>query len=249
MSHEEFIKIIAKYLADEEYMDCRIMPSVIISHAGLVSEWGKSRLAINANNLFGILGSTTEGDLYTLVESCTTSTGKPVEVERRYRSYQSWKDSVHDFINTVLVLPKYDSLRDKDCSNCSDREIEKTIGQYHVYPKRYGTLMRSTITRYNLKKYDVMFGHRNPYNISQVGDCGEIVKWIQYELNVRGYRTGVDIEDGIFEYNMMRLVMQFQRDNGIPPTGIVDLKTMSMLSSIPILTERKQTNEVIDYRF
>ena len=70
-------------------------------------------------------------------------------------------------------------------------------------------------------------------NIAQIGDRGEIVRWLQYELRTRGYESKDPFACDFFDYPMMNMVRDYQKDHGLEPHGVVDLKTLrSLLDTI-----------------
>ena len=82
MSHEEFIQIV-KTAIYEECTDGRVVPSVLIAHAAVVSDWGRSEVAMNANNLYNVTCSSILGGLgsYEATVPTETSSGKRVNTE------------------------------------------------------------------------------------------------------------------------------------------------------------------------
>lgn len=233
MSHDEFIQMVAKEVIKHSD-DCRIVPSIIIAHAGIISRWGTTDAAIKANNLFSILSDVNwPGEIYSLHESFHTTTGIKIQKETNYKKYKSWSASIEDFIYVVLSMDRFISIYNKDVDRCKSSDVELTLGQYYHYPEAYTGVLKKVISDYNLRSFDdKTTRHHNPYNIAQIGDVGDVVRWIQYELACRGYKCAViGFEDGIFEYNLMCQVMKFQHDQKLPVTGIVDLTTLSLLAS------------------
>ena len=53
MSHEEFIQIV-KTAIYEECTDGRVVTSILIANEAVVSDWGRSEVAMNANNLYNV---------------------------------------------------------------------------------------------------------------------------------------------------------------------------------------------------
>lgn len=76
----------------------------------------------------------------------------------------------------------------------------------------------------------------NPYNKPdtdlKMGSTGEGVKWVQFELQRRGYDIGPSGIDGIFGKYTDQAVRQFQKDNGLAVDGIVGAKTRSKLEEV-----------------
>lgn len=78
MSNNEFIDLV-KDAVYEVCLDGRIMPSILIAHAAILSNWGKSDIAINANNLYNVqCPPLLVGESYVVNDTINTITGKSV---------------------------------------------------------------------------------------------------------------------------------------------------------------------------
>jgi lysozyme family protein len=92
----------------------------------------------------------------------------------------------------------------------------------------------SCITKYDLDKYDWnnVQSVSNPYVLSdsiiKKGSKGESVKWLQYELNKRGYKLSVD---GDFGTKTEAAVKDFQSKNKLVVDGIVGKNTIRSLTN------------------
>lgn len=227
MSHEEFIKLVKDAIYDE-CTDARIVPSILIAHAALLSDWGRSELAIKANNLYKTAASSifSKKSVYEQTSYSETSSGKLIPLRTSYRVYDSWYDSVTDYIARILNKEKY--LAMTEC-----KTLEESL---HCYveltdketPHLESRIM-SFITMYRLDQYDYIRSRHNPFNLAQIGDRGEIVRWLQYELSVRGYKISASFIGDFFDYPTMIAVRDYQKDHGLDPHGILDLKTLKTL--------------------
>ena len=96
---EEFIRTIVPYAVDvaQEY---NVYPSIIVAQSILESDWGRSPLAVNANNLFGIKG-TYNGDFVWHETKEDDGTGFQYNVTDRFAKYPSYKESVEN--NAKLI--------------------------------------------------------------------------------------------------------------------------------------------------
>ena len=229
MSHEEFIKIV-KDAIYEECIDARIVPSILIAHAIIISDWGTDDVAIKANNLFKIKTSTwyTSRESYTCVVLTETSSGKMFQQEVHYRIYDSWRDSVVDYIARMLSKEKYDVMVSLNTTmECVRKYVELTDQSTPHLESRINNIIQN----YQLTQYDYIRGKYNPFNIAQIGDRGEFVKWLQYELSSRGYDIVAPFIGDFFDYPTMAALKNYQRDHDLEPHGIVDLKTLKTLIS------------------
>ncbi|GAA0076397.1 glucosaminidase domain-containing protein [Clostridium sp. CTA-5] len=90
--------------AIELYNKYGILPSITISQAILESNWGKSDLSIEANNLFGIKAdSSWKGKSITM----TTSEYYDSVIKDTFRSYQNKTDSLDDYGKFILNNKRY----------------------------------------------------------------------------------------------------------------------------------------------
>ncbi|WP_080844301.1 glucosaminidase domain-containing protein [Cytobacillus gottheilii] len=94
-----FIEEIAPY-AKRVQEESNILASLLISQAILESAWGKSKLAQEGKNLFGIKG-TYNGQSVTM-PTWEVVKGQRVEVQAAFRKYPSWYESFQDLANLYL---------------------------------------------------------------------------------------------------------------------------------------------------
>lgn len=142
--------------AIENYRLYGILPSITIAQAILESNFGKSELSLEANNLFGIkVGLNWEGEAITV----STMEGYNTEVMDDFRSYDSVSDSLIDHGHFLANNPRYTehgvfeaktyreqakALENAGYSTAVDEQGNKT------YAKRIGELIR----QYNLQLID-----------------------------------------------------------------------------------------------
>lgn len=77
-----------------------------------------------------------------------------------------------------------------------------------------------------LKDYVAGNPYREPTTNVKLGSSGNIVKWVQYELNESGSNLTID---GIFGTKTRDAVILFQQDHNLTADGIVGVKTRSAL--------------------
>ena len=98
MDKSNFVESISKG-ALEGWEDHKILPSLTIAQGILESAWGQSKLAKEANNLFGIKDSKDwTGETYS-INTTEFIDGEKVTVEAKFRKYDSPSDSVRDHGN------------------------------------------------------------------------------------------------------------------------------------------------------
>lgn len=149
----DFIDKVANALKGQKL---NILPSVTIAQAILESNWGKSSLAVEANNLFGIKASKDwTGEVYKKQTKEQKKTGEVYTITADFRKYGSYLESIKDhdkfFISTpwrrenyrkVLEAKNYktQALALRDCGYATDLN--------------YGTKLIQLIERLGLQQYD-----------------------------------------------------------------------------------------------
>lgn len=131
-----------------------ILPSIIIGQAILESNFGKSELAIKANNLFGIKGDYKGNSVKMPTIEYANKTRYTIEAE--FRAYPDWKSSLID--HTKLFLEgnswnenQYDEV--VDATNYKKAAYALKKNSYSTDPK-YPEKLIDIIEQYKLDKYD-----------------------------------------------------------------------------------------------
>ena len=91
--------------AKADYQRTKILPSLIIAQGILESGWGKSALAIDGNNLFGIRGDF-NGESILGTDKDIDRYGNPFPVVVLFRKYPSFAESIKDHAD-MLTKPRY----------------------------------------------------------------------------------------------------------------------------------------------
>ena len=201
-----FINEIARciYIADPEQ---KILPSLIIAQACLESNYGKSKLAIEAKNLFGV-----KGKGYT-INTKEYLKNEYVTVKAEFQLYNSWQDSVNDQVRRFTKVSRYSKIPGIKDYKLACNEVYKA--GYATDP-RYPSKLISVIESNKLYEYDqkegVVLVNRNkiieaalmlqsknikyklgakamPPTIPKTLDCSGFVRYC-YKL------AGADIPDG-----------------------------------------------------
>lgn len=197
--------------------------SPILAQASVESFKGQglSQLAAKYNNYFGMkAGSSWTGRVVNLGTGEEYTKGVITHITAGFRVYDSMEDGVKgyfDFINTK----RYANLK-----------LATTPEQYLQYIKLDGYATSSTyvstnlqrIVGMNLTRFDnftsvVVTGNPYPAPIKNIklNSRGNDVRWLQYELNKRGYKL---IVDGIAGNLTIGALKDFQLKNGLVPDGI-----------------------------
>lgn len=200
-----------------------ILASLTAAQAFIESAKGNSGLTVKANNLFGIKGEY-NGQFVTMLTTEYIG-GIPQKVQAKFRKYPSWQESINDHSSLFLRSSRYANLR--GCKDYKQACKNVQADGYATSPTYANTLIK-TIETYQLYTWDGVEAKPtgNPYamptkNIKK-GARGNDVRWLQYELNRRGYHL---VCDGIFGAKTDEAVRAFQADNGLVPDGIVGVLT------------------------
>ena len=141
-----------------------ILACITIAQAILESGWGKSELAVNANNLFGMkrslsgntwAGSTWDGkSSYSKLTKEVYASG-PATVQADFRAYKSWEESVGDHSAYLAGAKKGSTLRYKGLVGCTDYKKAAQIikdGGYATAPD-YVSKLCKLVEQYNLTSW------------------------------------------------------------------------------------------------
>lgn len=145
-----------------------------------------------------------------------------VDAFRTYKDMQQCVLNFYELLNTGLY-----SRVTADADYRTQMKQIKACG-YMTSSTEVNTVL-TIIERYNLTKYDFNSGTPNypvPTRTLKQGARGDDVKWLQWELNSRGYSIG-NI-DGVYGSKTEAAVKQFQMDMFVDGTvGELTLKKLS----------------------
>ena len=143
-----------------------ICAAVTVAQAILESGWGKSELAVNANNLFGmkknLSGNTWKGSAWDGKSVYSKQTKEvyasgPATIQADFRAYKDWQASVNDHSAYLAGAKNGSALRYKGLVGCTDYKKAAQIikdGGYATSPDYVQKLCR-LIEQYGLTKYNV----------------------------------------------------------------------------------------------
>lgn len=142
-----------------------ICAAVTVAQAILESGWGKSELAVNANNLFGmkknLSGNTWKGSAWDGKSVYSKQTKEvyasgPATIQADFRAYKDWQASVNDHSAYLSGAKNGSALRYKGLAGCTDYKKAAQIikdGGYATSPDYVQKLCR-LIEQYGLTKYN-----------------------------------------------------------------------------------------------
>lgn len=152
----------------------RILPSVTIAQAILESAWGKSELAKNAKNLFGIkAGKDWNGAIYSKITSEQDKQGNSYNIQADFRKYNSYLESVQDhdnfFVSTDWRKSNYKAVL--EAKNYKDQANALQACGYATDTK-YASKLISIIERNSLQTFD-----KGVQAVEQVKNTQEPASW------------------------------------------------------------------------
>lgn len=165
-------------LAVVDYKSSKIFPSITIAQAILESNWGRSKLATEANNLFGMkcyLSGNTWESCWDGVSSYNKETkeeyskGNITTIKANFRKYPSISDSIKDHSLYLVGARNGSSLRYKGLSEASDYQKQIQIIKEGGYAtdSQYVSKICNIIETYSLDKYDSVIKGVTSMNIKQ----------------------------------------------------------------------------------
>ena len=223
---KQFINSIGYIIQEEAKQRGYNFPSAILSMACLESNYGVSLLSARWFNFFGMkCGSAWKGESVNLATKEEYTVGTLTSIRDNFRVYKSMEEGVIGFFDFISTK-RYSNLKNAT----SAREfLEMIKADGYCTSSTYVSSCMNIISRHDLERYDseiIPFG--NPYTLTdellKKGSKGESVKWLQWELDSKGYPLNVD---GIFGPKTEAAVRQFQMDVFVD--GVVGPDTLGKL--------------------
>lgn len=151
--NDDFITQIASSIKGQKL---NILPSVTIAQAILESNWGKSSLAREACNLFGIKASKDwSGEVYKKQTKEQKPTGEVYTITADFRKYGSYLESIKDhdnfFVSTPWRVQNYKKVL--EAKNYKTQALALRECGYAT-DLNYGTKLIQLIERLGLQQYD-----------------------------------------------------------------------------------------------
>lgn len=165
--HEQFLEKVGA-MAKSDMTKTGICAAVTVAQAILESGWGKSELAVNANNLFGMkkslsgntwAGSTWDGKSVYSKQTKEVYASGPATVQAGFRAYKTWQQSVNDHSAYLAGAKNGSSLRYKGLVGCTDYKKAAQIikaGGYATAPD-YVEKLCKLVEQYGLTKYNAAY--------------------------------------------------------------------------------------------
>ncbi len=226
---KQFINEIAYIIQEEARARGYQVCSPIIAQACIESAYGTSSLGYRWHNYFGMkCGSSWKGKSINLSTKEEYQPGQLTTIRDNFRVYDSMEEGVKGYFD-FISSSRYANLK----SATTPKEYLEFIKRDgYATSSSYVNTNMSCIGRHDLERFDWNEIHENPYKLSkrviQMGDKGESVKWLQWELNRHGASLKVD---GIYGNQTKLSVLLFQKQNGLVADSIVGPKTIAALKN------------------
>lgn len=164
MTTQQFINAVGP-IAREDYRKTGVLASVTLAQAINESGWGKSGLAQNSNNMFGMKtslsgntwsGSVWDGKSYTEVKTTEEYNGKKVTITAKFRKYSSVAQSITDHSAYLSNAMDGSKKRYSGLTETKSYSTQLTILQKGGYCTWSGYVSELTtlIKKYNLTSWD-----------------------------------------------------------------------------------------------
>jgi flagellum-specific peptidoglycan hydrolase FlgJ len=128
-----------------------LYPSVIFAQSILESGWGRSRLAVQYNNLFGIKGYST--DIKVRTTTYEKINGRRVAHQASFRVFSSWGEAIQYHGDLLSTDTRY-----QHASNAqSYEEYIRLIAEKYASEPDYADLVVQLVERYDLDRWDAFF--------------------------------------------------------------------------------------------
>lgn len=236
---EQFLTKIKPYVI-ADMKNSGILASLTAAQALIESNKGNSGLAIKGNNLFGIKGKYNGQSVNMLTTEYYN--GVPHKVNAEFRKYPSWAESIADHSGLFNRQPRYSNLR-----GCTDwvKATDYVQKDGYATSPTYTQTLQDVIKKYRLYTWDDEVLSSNFNNIHTIGGLnrnpykepivnvklntkGNNARWLQYELNKRGYKL---IVDGNAGPNTINALKDFQLKNDLVVDGVCGEKTRQKLKT------------------
>lgn len=158
-----------------------ILASIILAQAILESNWGKSGLALNGKNLFGVKGSYL-GESVKMRTAEYNAKKERYYVDTAFRKYPSWYDSLYDLALLYQNGVSWDRNKYRKIIGEKDYKMVAQFIQEAGYATDpdYASKLIKIIERNDLTRYDIV---SNP--LLKFGSRGVYVEQIQRLLGVK----------------------------------------------------------------
>ena len=227
---KKFIAEIAPIIRDEAKRRGYFVCSAVIAQACIESKYGISLLSAKYHNYFGLkCGKVWRGPAVNMKTKEEYTVGTLTTIKDNFRVYSDMVSGVsgyYDFIST----PRYALLK---TARTAQEYLERIKSAGYATSSSYVNTNMNVVRKFDLVLWDKSLTgieDLNPFVIPlstlKQGMTGNGVKWLQWELNQRGYGLKVD---GIYGPRTTEAVRDYQNRTQLVSDGIVGPATRAEL--------------------
>lgn len=151
-SEKAFIEAMAP-VAQESYKEHGVLPSITLAQGIIESAWGKSRLTVQGNNLFGIKADISWTGPVIEMNTQEFVNGQYITVVARWRVYDRWEDSILDHGKFLKENIRYEQAGVFNAKNYKE-QAEALLRAGYATDPNYSNKLCSMIESYSLDQYD-----------------------------------------------------------------------------------------------
>ena len=145
-----------KDIAIENYYESKILPSITIAQAILESNWGKSSLATEANNLFGIKADRSWKGEYAVFD---TREFHDIYIKDKFRKYDTLEESIKDHSTFLMKHDRYTEHKVFEARTYKEQALALENAGYSTAEDEFGNkiyakMLGEIIRQYNLQIID-----------------------------------------------------------------------------------------------
>lgn len=177
MNMKSFINELARMIVLADPSE-RVLPSLLIAQGCLESDFGRSKLAREAKNIFGVKGKGYR------IETKEFRNGRWVVEVAEFQRYSSYQESVDDQIRRFTKVPRYkklDGLRDYK------KAAQEVYAAGYATDPRYPEKLIRLIEQYELYEYDRKEALMKEIDVSKVLSTAKMLekRGVQYLLGAK----------------------------------------------------------------
>lgn len=218
-SHDEYFNIMGP-IANQVYASTGIFASVTLAQSIIEGGWGKSSLASDYNNMFGIKCSTTIFADSTWDGTCTpplstseqSSGGSYYNIMAQFKKYRSIEEAVLDH-NILLSQGRTYTAHNVALATTPYEQIVRLKEAGYATEQSYVNLLNNVIKQYNLEVWDTLNTN------SCVIDGGDYKTWLQSDPRWATVKIGKSDETvgsvGCLSTAIAMLVKKFNVDYNV----------------------------------
>lgn len=213
-----------------------IPASITLAQWALESAYG-SRMPAGSNNPFGIKARPGEASVAAMTNEVLG--GQEVRLSQNFRVFPDMETAFVRHGRLLAVAGTYAAAR--QYLHDPDKFADQLTGVYATDPK-YGSSLKKIMRKNDLYRFDL--DSASSGNLAGIHSDEVLIADMQQKLAALGFNPGGI--DGKFGPLTEAALSAFQRDRGIPETGVFDYKTLDALGARGITFSKPNVEEADD---